>query len=113
MAITNQKVNLSNCTHEQLSKAISKIQTKAAATFVRDDKRIGHHMKHMMDMAEHYVVTATDDFGMTREGHPGFRNWLPSEFGATKNYWEGSLEACLMLHTLALLLEIRFKSIRR
>ncbi len=26
---------------------------------------------------------------MTREGHQWFLNWLPSEFGATKDYWEG------------------------
>jgi hypothetical protein len=45
-------------------------------------------MKHMYDMVERYVVTATDNYGMTREGYPRFLNWLPSEFGATKDYWE-------------------------
>ncbi len=44
--------------------------------------------KHMADMVEHYVVTAIDNFRMTREGHPRFLIWLPSEFGATKDYWE-------------------------
>ncbi len=47
MTTTNQKINLNNCTHEQLFKAISRIQTKAAATFIKDDRRIGHNMKHM------------------------------------------------------------------
>ena len=42
MTITNQKINLNNCAHEQLFKAISRILTKAAATFVKDEKRIGH-----------------------------------------------------------------------
>ena len=37
-----------------------------------------------------YVVNANDNFGTTREGHPKFSNFLPSEFGATKDssYWE-------------------------
>ena len=57
MTTTYQKISLNNCTHEQLFKAISRIQTKAAATFVKDEKRIGHSMKHMTAMAEHYVIT--------------------------------------------------------
>ena len=64
MTTTNQKVNLNNCTHKQLFKAIPKIQAKAAATFVKDEQRIGHHMKHMTDMAEHYVVTAIDNYAI-------------------------------------------------
>ena len=55
MTTKTQKINLNNCTHEQLFKAISRIQAKAAATFVKDDRRIGQHMKHMTDMVEHYV----------------------------------------------------------
>jgi hypothetical protein len=51
-------------------------------------------MKHVMDMAEHNVVTATENLGMTREGHPRFLNLLPSEFGATKDYWAFSVDAC-------------------
>ena len=47
MTTTNQKVNLDNCTHEQIFKAISKIQAKAAPTFIKDERRIGHHMKHI------------------------------------------------------------------
>ena len=47
LTTTNQKVNLNNYTHEQLVKAICKIQVKAAATFVKDERRIGHQMKHM------------------------------------------------------------------
>jgi hypothetical protein len=40
--------------------------------FVRDSNRIGHHMKHMTDMAEHYVVTASDNYGMTGDCHQRF-----------------------------------------
>ncbi len=86
---TNQKTNPTNCTHEQLFKAISRIQTKVTATFVKDDRQIGHNMKHMTDMVEHYIVTTSDNYGMTRGGHLRFLNWLPSEFGATKNILEG------------------------
>ena len=42
----------------------------------------------MTDMAEHYVINANDNFSTTREGHPKFKNFLPSEFGATKDYWK-------------------------
>ncbi len=51
MTTTTQKINLNNCTHEQLFKAISqsRIQAKAAATLVKDDRRIGYNMKHMTD----------------------------------------------------------------
>ncbi len=86
MTITNQKINLNNCIHEQLFKALSRIQTKAAAIFIKDDWLIGHNMKHMTDMVEHYIVTTSDNYGMTREDHQLFLNWLPSEFGATKDY---------------------------
>jgi hypothetical protein len=64
MTTTPQKINLNNCTHEQLFKAISRIQTKAAATVVKGDWRIGHNMKHMTDMVKHYVVTASDNYCM-------------------------------------------------
>ena len=88
MTTSNQKVNSNNCTHGQLLKDISKIQTKAAVTFVKDDKWIGHHMKHITHMAEHYVVSANYNFGMTREGHPKLLNQLPSEFRATQDCWD-------------------------
>jgi hypothetical protein len=32
-------------------------------------------------MVEHYVVPTSENYGMTREGHLKFLNWLPSEFG--------------------------------
>ena len=68
-------INLNNCSHEQIFKAISKIQAKAASTFVKDERRIGHHMKHMTDLAEHYVATSTGNFGMTKEGSSGGDGW--------------------------------------
>ena len=64
-------------------KAISKIQAKAASTFIKDERRIGHHMKHMTAMAEHYVINSNDNFNTTRQGHQKFDNFLP-----TKDYWE-------------------------
>ncbi len=97
MTATTQKINLNNFTHVKFFKAISKIQAKAAATLIKDEGRIGHHKKHMMDTAKHYVVTATVNFGLTREGHLRFLNWLQSEFEATKDYWEEKayrLDAC-------------------
>ncbi len=56
-------------------------------------------MKNMTDMAEHYVVTATNNFSMTREGHPRFLNWLLSVFRATKDYWgENGVQSGLLLN---------------
>ncbi len=46
-------------------------------------------MKHMVDMVKHYVVTTSDNYGMTGEGHLRFLNLFPSKFGATKDNWEG------------------------
>ena len=85
MTTTSRRVNLNNCTHEQLFKAISKIQAKAAAIFVKYERRIRHHMKHMTDMAEHYFVNDNDNFSTS---HLKFTNFFPNEFGATKDYWE-------------------------
>ena len=116
MTTTNQKVNLNNCTHEQIFKAISKIQAKAASFFIKDEQRIGHHMKPMTAMAVHYVINSNNNFNTTRQGHPKFDNFLPSELGATKDYWEEKayrLDACLLLHILVSILEARPKSIRR
>ena len=45
-------------------------------------------MKHMTAMAEHYVNNSNDNFKTTRQGHLKFDNLLPSELGATKDYWE-------------------------
>ena len=35
MTTTNQKISLNNCTHEQIFKALSRIQAKAAATLLK------------------------------------------------------------------------------
>ena len=39
-------------------------------------------------MSEHYVATDIDDIPRTRLGNPKYRGWLPSEFGADKQYWD-------------------------
>jgi hypothetical protein len=39
-------------------------------------------------MAEHYVPSDADNVSTTRLGNPQFRDWLPSDFGANKIYWE-------------------------
>ena len=39
-------------------------------------------------MSEHYVASDIDDIPLTRLGNPKYRGWLPSEFGADKQYWE-------------------------
>ena len=115
MTTTNQKVNLNNCTHEQLFKAISKIQAKAAATFVKDQRQVGYHMKHMTDMLEHYVVNAMITLPRPRKVIRSSQTFfqasleLPRIIGKKKAY---HLDSCLLGHTLAGIMEIRPKSIR-
>ena len=120
MTTTNQKISLNNCTHEQLFKAISKIQTKAAATFVKDERRIGYQMKHMTAMAEHYVINSNDNFNTTkhainmviRSSITSFQVNLepPRIIGKKKAY---HLDTCLLLHILVCILEARSKSTRQ
>ena len=57
-------------------------------------------MKHMTAMAEHYVITANDNFRRTKHGHPKFDNFQvnlepPRIIGKKKAY---RLDACLLLH---------------
>ena len=85
---TNQKIRLSNCTHEQLFKALARVEAKLATTTIKDKNRVPHAIKTISDMSEHYVATDIDDIPRTRLGNPSYRGWLPSEFGADKSYWE-------------------------
>ena len=39
-------------------------------------------------MSEHYVASDIHDIPLTLLGNPKYRGWLPSEFGADKQYWE-------------------------
>jgi hypothetical protein len=52
---TAQKINLNNCTHEELFKALALIEARIATTSVRDKDRVAHAIKHIAVMAEHYV----------------------------------------------------------
>ncbi len=85
------------------SKLYPESKPRQQQLFVEDDRRIGHNMKHMTDMVEHYVVATSDNYGMPREGLTKFLNWLPSEFGATNDYWEekGILSVRLLNATCA------------
>ncbi len=47
-----------------------------------------HSIKHVAVMAEFYVPTNADTISTTRLGNPQFRDWLPSDFGTKKTYWE-------------------------
>ena len=85
---TAQKINLNNCTHEELFKALARIEARIATTSVRDKDRVAHPIKHITAMAEHYVPSDADNVSTTRLGNPQFRDWLPSDFGANKIYWE-------------------------
>ena len=85
---TNQKTKLSNCNHEQLFKALARVEAKLATTTIKDKTRAPHAVKSITDMSEHSVATDIDDIPQTRLGNPKYRGWLPSEFGADKQYWE-------------------------
>jgi len=85
---TNQKTKLSNCNHEQLFKALARVEAKLATASIKDKNCVPHAIRIISDMSEHYVATDIDDIARTRLGNPGYRGWLPSEFGADKSYWE-------------------------
>ncbi len=83
-AATTQKIRLNNCTHEQLFKALARVEAKLATTTIKDKNRAPHAVKSISDMSEHYMATDIDDNSITRLGNPKYRGWLPSEFGADK-----------------------------
>ncbi len=85
---TTQKIRLNNCTHEQLFKALARVEAKLATTTIKDKNRAPHAVKSISDMSEHYVATDIDDIPLTRLGNPKYRGWLPSEFGGDRQYWE-------------------------
>ena len=85
---TTRKLNLNNCAHEELFKAVARIEANLAKTSVRDKNRVAYPVKHISVMAEHYVPSESDNINSTRLGNPQFRDWLPSDFGANKIYWE-------------------------
>ncbi len=85
---TVQKTNLNNCTYEELFKALVQIEAKMATTSVTDKDKPAYRFKHIVAMSEHYVPLATDNISTTRLGNPQFCDWLPSDFGANKIYWE-------------------------
>ena len=83
---TNQKIRLSNCTHEQLFKALARVEAKLATTTIKDKNRAPHAIKTISDMSKHYVASDIDDIPRTRLRNPNYRGWLPSEFGEDKLY---------------------------
>ncbi len=66
---TAQKINLNNCTHEDLFKAIARIEASIATTSVRDKDRVAHPIKYIAAIAEHYVPSEADNVSTTRLGY--------------------------------------------
>ncbi len=52
---------MSNCTHEQLFKALAQVEAKLATATMKDQNRVPHAVKDISDMSEHYVATDIDD----------------------------------------------------
>ncbi len=71
-----------------LFKALARVEAKLATTIIKDKTRAPHAVKSISDMSEHSVATDIDDIPQMRLGNPKYRGWLPSEFGADKQYWE-------------------------
>ena len=69
---TEQKINLNNCTHEALFKAITRIDAKIATTSVKDKDRVSHSIRHVPVLAEHYVPSEADNVSTTRLGNQQF-----------------------------------------
>ena len=108
MPTSNQKVNLNICTAEQLFKAMSRVHAKIAVTSGKDQKRIGHSIKNISDMSEHYGITADDSYQLTKLGHQSFKRWMPHRVGATKDHGKKKglpLDDYSLLHISASTLE--------
>ena len=86
---TTQKINLNSCTHEQVFKALACVDARLATATVKDNGpyKIAHPVRHVSDMSEYYIPSASDTIQLTRLGNPKVRDWLPSEFGPDGPYW--------------------------
>ena len=86
---TIQKINLNSCTHEQVFKALACVDARLATATVKDNGpyKIAHPVRHVSDMSEYYIPSASDTIQLTRLGNPKVRDWLPSEFGPDGPYW--------------------------
>jgi hypothetical protein len=61
---TAQKIRLNNCIHEQLFKALARVEAKLATTTIKDKNLGPHAVKSISDdimMSEHYVAADIDD----------------------------------------------------
>jgi hypothetical protein len=86
---TSQKTNLNSGTHEQLFKALARVEAKLATATVKDNgpNKVAHPIRHVSVMSEYYIPSASDNVQTTRLGNPKVRNWLPSDFGPDGPYW--------------------------
>ena len=56
---TEQKINLNNCTHEALFKAITRIDAKIATTSVKDKDQVSHSISRFQSSdSKNVAVTA-------------------------------------------------------
>ncbi len=87
---------------------------------MKDKNRAPHAVESISDMFEHYVTTDIDDIPRTRLRNPKYRGWLPSEFGADKQYWKTKgvnpghavTVNCWMTHIWIRILDVKLGSIR-
>jgi hypothetical protein len=77
---TSQKTNLNSGTHEQLFKALARVEAKLATATVKDNgpNKVAHPILHVSVMSEYYIPSASDNVQTTRLGNPKVRDWLPS-----------------------------------
>ena len=68
---TTQKINLNSCTHEQVFKALARGYAELATATVKDNSpnKIAHPVRHVSDMSEYYIPSASDIFQLTRLGN--------------------------------------------
>jgi hypothetical protein len=66
---TAQKINLNNCTHEKLFKALTLIEARIATTSVRDNDRPAQPIKRIAAIFEYYVPLEADNISTFRLGN--------------------------------------------
>jgi hypothetical protein len=80
---TAQKTNLNNCAHEQVFKALARVDAKHATATVKGNgpHKVAHQIRHILDMSEYFIPSGVDNIQTTSLGKPKVSDWLPSEFG--------------------------------
>ncbi len=78
---------MNNCAHEQVFKALARVDAKLATATVKGSgpHKVAHQIRQI---SEYFIPSGVDSIQTTFLGKPKVSDWLPSEFGSDRTYWE-------------------------